>query len=149
MNAPGALWNRSHPAFWGMVWRCLLLTVLPTLAPEKLMLNFVERHSFYDPSYVRPRKVRWGDWFRPRRGRSDWHQVARKLDYTPQLDEIQVPTLIACGRVDPQYPPACSEQLAAGIQDARLVFFEHSGHYPFIEEEDAFWGTVEQFFHST
>jgi len=50
-----------------------------------------------------------------------------------------------CGRHDPQYPPACSAQLAAGIRGARLRYFEHSGHYPFLEEPAAFWPEVEAF----
>jgi pimeloyl-ACP methyl ester carboxylesterase len=71
--------------------------------------------------------------------------VARKLDYAPRLDEIEIPTLILCGRYDPQYPPACSEELGAGIRNAQVIYFEHSGHYPFIEEAEAFWQAVADF----
>jgi pimeloyl-ACP methyl ester carboxylesterase len=56
-----------------------------------------------------------------------------------------VPTLILCGRHDPQYPPACSEELAAGINGAELVWFESSGHYPYIDEPEAFFAAVGQF----
>ncbi len=149
MNAPGALWNRRHPAFYGMAWRGILLLLVPRLAPEKMMINFVERHSFYDKSHVEPKAVRLGDWTRPRLGRPDWHRVARHLDYSPRLGEIEMPALILCGRHDPQYPPACSEELAAGIRDARAVYFERSGHHPFIEEADAFWQAVGGFLDAT
>lgn len=53
--------------------------------------------------------------------------------------------LVVCGQHDPQYPPACSEELAAGIRHAALVSFERSGHFPFIEEPEAFWATVDAF----
>jgi pimeloyl-ACP methyl ester carboxylesterase len=142
MEAPGALWNRGHPGFWRMALLGILHIVWPRLAPQKMMLNLIERYSFYDQSWIRPKKVEWRDWLRPREGRTDWHRVASKLDYAPRLGEIQVPALILCGRHDPQYPPAASEALTAGIRGARLIFFERSGHYPFIEEAQAFWEAV-------
>ncbi|MCZ7546605.1 MAG: hypothetical protein M5R40_25155 [Anaerolineae bacterium] len=71
--------------------------------------------------------------------------MARKLDYAPRLGEIEAAALILCGRHDPQYPPACSEALAAGIRRARAVYFARSGHYPFIEEPEAFWRAVGDF----
>ncbi len=145
MNAPGALWNHSHPQFWRMALLGLLHIVWPRRAPEQMMMNFIQWHSFYDKRHAEIETVRLRDWLRPRRGRPDWHRVARKLDYAPQLGEIGVPSLILCGRYDPQYPPSCSEELAAGINDARLIYFEHSGHYPFIEEADTFWQTVGDF----
>jgi pimeloyl-ACP methyl ester carboxylesterase len=46
---------------------------------------------------------------------------------------------------DPQFPLACSIELASGIPYAQLVVFDHSGHYPFIEEGDAFWVSVAAF----
>jgi proline iminopeptidase len=145
MNAPGALWNRTHPAFWGIAWRGILTLLVPTLAAEKLVLNFIERHSYCDQRYVAPKGVAPRDWLRSREGRADWHQVARKLDYAPRLGEITAPTLVACGRCDPQFAPACSEELAAGIPNARAIWFEQSGHYPFIEEAGAFWGAIGEF----
>lgn len=145
MKASGALWNRSHPAFWHTVVLGILTMVWPRLAPEKIMLNFIERQSFYDRGQAELAKVNVRDWLRHRRGRTDWHQVARKLDYAPHLGEIVVPTLLLCGRQDPQYPPACSEELAAGIPKAHIKWFERSGHYPFIEEPEAFWQNVGDF----
>lgn len=71
--------------------------------------------------------------------------MASRLDYTARLGEIAVPVLLLCGRHDPQYPPACSEELAAGIPGAELTYFERSGHYPFIEEHDLFWTVAGKF----
>jgi len=94
MKAPGALWNRSHPAFWRTALLGILTIIWPRRAPEQMMLNFIEQHSFYDQSQAEPEKVRLRDWLRSRRGRTDWHRVARKLDYAPRLGEIAVLTLV-------------------------------------------------------
>jgi len=56
-----------------------------------------------------------------------------------------VRVLLLCGRNDLRYPPACSDEIAAGIRHAQLVFFERSGHYPFIEKPEAFWAAVDAF----
>jgi pimeloyl-ACP methyl ester carboxylesterase len=89
MQAPGALWNRSHPAFWRMALLGIVHILWPRLGPQQIMLNFIERHSFHDPSQAEPEKVTWRDWLRPKRGRTDWHRVARKLDYNlDNLDRI-------------------------------------------------------------
>jgi pimeloyl-ACP methyl ester carboxylesterase len=45
-------------------------------------------------------------------------------------------------------PPSCSEELAEGISDARLIGFERSGHHPFVEEPEAFWEAVGRFLSS-
>jgi proline iminopeptidase len=145
MNAPGALWNRSHPRFWQMALLALLHIVWPRLAPERMLNNFIHRQSFYDQSRAEQEQVSLGDWIRPRRGRTDWHWIASRLDYSPRLREIEAPALILCGCHDPQYPIACSQQLAAGIQQAQLVTFERSGHFPFVEEREAFWAAVGEF----
>jgi proline iminopeptidase len=142
MTAPGALWNRSHPHFWRMAALAVLHIVWPRLGPERLLNNFIRRESFVDSRLADVTAVSAGDWLRPREGRTDWHRVARRLDYGPRLAQIEVPTLILCGRHDPQYPPTCSEELARGISDAELIVFERSGHYPFLEEPAAFWSAV-------
>ncbi len=148
MRAPGALWNRSHAGFWGVAALGLLQMVVRTRGPEKLMNDYIDRRSYHDRRFVVHDAVSVGDWVRRRQGRTDWHRVAKKLDYRPRLGEIRAPTLILCGRDDPQFPPACSEQLAAGIRDADVVWFERSGHYPFVEEPDAFWAAVGRFLSS-
>lgn len=145
MGAAGALWNRSHPAFWRMAALGILHIVWPRLGPQLIMFNLIERESFVNRNLAMPRPVRAIDWLRPRRGRTDWHRVAQRLDYAPRLAEIAVPTLILCGNRDPQFPPASSAALAAGIPDARAVYFARSGHYPFIEEPEAFWQVLGEF----
>jgi proline iminopeptidase len=59
-------------------------------------------------------------------------------DVTPRLGEIHIPTLILVGRDDFACPPSQAEILHAGIPDSELVIFEHSGHFPYVEEADNF-----------
>ncbi len=64
----------------------------------------------------------------------------------PRLGEIDVPTLIVAGRHDTFCPvdrgPA---RVQNGIRGSRLVVLEESGHFPFIEEHDAFLAAVRTF----
>jgi proline iminopeptidase len=146
LSAPGALWNRGHPGFWPMAALAVLQMLWPARAPETLLNNYVHRQSFVDRQRLEQTRIRPGDWLLPRRGRTHWHRVvARHLDYAPRLTELDLPTLILCGRHDPQYPPACSEELTRGIRGSQVVWFERSGHYPFIEEHETFWATVGDF----
>jgi proline-specific peptidase len=71
----------------------------------------------------------------------------RTWDRTPDLGRIDVPTLITCGRYD-EITPACSETIAEGIPDARMVVFEESAHVAHLEEAEAYAGTVEEFLES-
>jgi pimeloyl-ACP methyl ester carboxylesterase len=146
-GAPGALWNRTHPAFWAMAGLGILHIVIPRLGPQKLMNNFIDRHSVHRPESAEPltERIELCDWLRPRSGRTDWHRIALKLDYSRRLGEIGVPTLILCGRHDPQFPPTASLELAAAIGGSRLAFFSGSGHYPFLEEPERFWRVVAAF----
>lgn len=150
MRARGALWNRSHPGFWGLAPLGILNMVLPTRAPERLMNNYIERRSFHDENLAEYDPVHLQDWGRAREGRPDWHwKVARYLDYRDRLDEIEVPCLVACGRDDPQFPPDCARELAEGLPNSRLICFAHSGHYPHIEEPAAFSEALASFLDGT
>ncbi len=144
-KAPGALWNAGHPGFRRMAMLGILQQAWPARGPERVLNNLIQEESFVDRGLADHRQVGWRDWFRAREGWAGWHWQARKLDYSHRLTEITAPCLILCGRHDPQFPLACSEQLAQGIPDAHLVVFEHSGHSPFIEEPAAFWAAVDRF----
>ena len=145
LRAPGALWNRHHAGFPGLALLGSVHLTLGRLGSERVLNNYIERHSFVDQTHAHPTPVHLGDWLRRRAGRADWHRIARTLDYGPRLPEIVAPTLVLCGRHDPQFPLPCSLELATDIPGARLVVFDRSGHYPFIEEPDTFWATVAAF----
>ena len=60
-----------------------------------------------------------------------------------RLSEISVPTLVMAGRHDWMTPPTPgAERIHAGLPNSKLVIFEQSGHFPFIEEQDTFIATV-------
>jgi proline iminopeptidase len=60
-----------------------------------------------------------------------------------RLGEITAPTLVLAGADDWIAGPAHgAERLQAGIPNAELVVFARSGHFPFVEEPDAFVRTV-------
>jgi pimeloyl-ACP methyl ester carboxylesterase len=144
MRAPDALWNWCHPAFWRFGLWGLVYQLTRKLAAEKRMFNVVSQASWVERSRAPQQHVSLLDWFRSAHPRTQWGQIGR-LDYRPRLFEVRVPTLLLTGHYDPQMPPACAQELAAGIPNARLVLFERSGHYPFLEEPEAFWAAVRAF----
>lgn len=65
------------------------------------------------------------------------------------LHELRAPTLVLGGRHDWWAPEAqATARLAAQLPDARLALFEHSGHYPFVEETTKFCHEVRAFLRS-
>jgi proline iminopeptidase len=60
----------------------------------------------------------------------------------PRLGEVSVPTLILAGRDDFICPPSQAKIMHEGIPHSELVVFERSGHFPYIEEPDAFFDAV-------
>jgi proline iminopeptidase len=63
-----------------------------------------------------------------------------------RLAEIPTPTLVLQGRHDWVTPPALGgDRLRAHLPDSDLVLFEQSGHFPFLEEPEAFRHAVSAF----
>lgn len=65
-------------------------------------------------------------------------------DRRDRLGEIDIPTLIVCGRYD-EVIPACSETMHAGIRGSRLEIFEHSSHLCHMEEPERFFPLLTEF----
>lgn len=59
-------------------------------------------------------------------------------DVTKKLELISVPTLVICGRYDVQCPVIYSIEMGQLIPNSKLVIFDSSNHYPFIEELEQF-----------
>ncbi len=66
----------------------------------------------------------------------------RDFNVTARLGRIVAPTLVIVGREDFICPPSQANRIRDGIPGAELAIFEHSGHFPFVEEPDAFFATV-------
>src|SRR5579884_2863110 len=70
-------------------------------------------------------------------------QVA--YDLVPNLKKLQAPTLIIEGRYDFICPDFEQQVFKTNIAHSRLVTFEESGHFPFIEEPNKFFPVVTGF----
>ncbi|MFY9556047.1 MAG: alpha/beta hydrolase [Blastocatellia bacterium] len=70
-------------------------------------------------------------------------------DVRGELAKIKAPVLVIAGRYDLVTPPDQSTELASGLPQSRLVLMEHSGHFPFFEENYLFTEWVRKFMTST
>lgn len=68
-----------------------------------------------------------------------------KLDFRSRLSSVKVPFLVLAGRCDGVVLPRLSTQFKKYAPQAKFVMFEHSGHYPFVEEGPLFVQTLEGF----
>ncbi len=69
-------------------------------------------------------------------------------DYRPVLPSVSVPSLLCFGRDEKLIPIAAAKHLEQTLPDTRFVFFENSGHCPFLEEPDKFNQEVDAFIRS-
>lgn len=70
-------------------------------------------------------------------------------DLRGQLSQIQAPALVVAGRHDLETTPDQSSELASSLPHSRLAMMEHSGHFPFFEENYLFTEWVRQFMIAT
>jgi proline iminopeptidase len=61
---------------------------------------------------------------------------------TPRLSEISTLTLVLVGEDDFICPPSQAKIMHEGIPNSELVVFERSGHFPYVEEAEAFFEAV-------
>lgn len=64
---------------------------------------------------------------------------------TKELKNILVPTLLLWGKNDLQTPYKDAILMNKKIKDSGLVTFNHSGHFPFIDEEYLFLKVLSSF----
>ena len=62
------------------------------------------------------------------------HGMAQRLDATPWLPEIRVPTLVVCGQEDAITSVAEMESMARAIPRAEFVVIPASGHMAPLED---------------
>jgi len=72
-------------------------------------------------------------------GPSEWYLTGslKDWDITSRLGEIHVPTLVVGGRYD-EATPVLTEMIHSGILGSEWIIFEHSGHFPHIEETERY-----------
>ncbi|HLI09139.1 MAG TPA: alpha/beta fold hydrolase [Ktedonobacteraceae bacterium] len=74
--------------------------------------------------------------------------MAQRLDSTPLLASIQVPTLVIVGEQDALTPPDVAQACAQRIPNAQLVVIPHAGHVSNMEQSEAFLQAVRAFLHN-
>lgn len=62
-----------------------------------------------------------------------------------RLGEVQCPTLVLVGELDPSTPPSAASVLAEGIRGARMVVFPKTSHMAMLESPDAVNAELKQF----
>lgn len=67
------------------------------------------------------------------------------LDLTDKLPGFKFPVLVITGRYDMNVAPLTAWRLAHAIPDAKIVFFEKSGHLPSYEEPEKYLSVLEDF----
>ncbi len=87
-------------------------------------------------------KILWGD-----RGEFEVTGVLRDWDRLEDLSRISVPTLLLIGRYD-LTPVSTAEDMNRRIPRSKLVVFEDSGHFMYLEESDKFLSEVRRFLKS-
>jgi pimeloyl-ACP methyl ester carboxylesterase len=134
-------------------WRARLLSsgVGRLLAPVVPLRAIVReyRAQFADPSGVSTEQidsVRAA--FTDRGSRRVLWQQAHQLDFSAiesLLGRIAAPTLLLWGQNDPATPPYWARRFERDLMDARLVLIDHCGHYPPLEQPEAFCRYTREF----
>jgi len=75
------------------------------------------------------------------------HSIAslRKTDLRPRLKDIQMQALGVYGKVDRIVDSGQGQVLAQSTPLAEICYFEHSGHFPMLDEPERFYQTLYEF----
>ncbi|WP_416828281.1 alpha/beta fold hydrolase [Ectobacillus polymachus] len=74
-----------------------------------------------------------------------YNKDLKTYDVRDKLKYINFPTLILGGQYDVQCPIYFSKEMHKLIPDSKLVIFENSNHFPFVEEKESFLTAVREF----
>jgi L-proline amide hydrolase len=79
-------------------------------------------------------------------GPSEFHVIGTLKNWSiiDRLDRIEVPVLLISGKYD-EATPATVQPYMDGINDVHWELFEHSSHFPHIEETDRYLDVVARF----
>ena len=72
-------------------------------------------------------------------------KATRNLNMSDQLARIAIPTLIIWGANDRITPPFVADQFHKGIDTSQLVFIDHCGHAPPLEQPEEFTRIMDEF----
>ena len=146
-------WRRRIPGLRGMV----LVSTSPRLPVSKDLLGILERDDMgalaeLIVGTVFSKKIDLLIGF-AKKGLEDMDRdmikndllICKTMDYTGQLDDIDIPVLVIANSGDRVISPDMTAALHDGIERSRLVVFDMDGHVPFFESPQAFNEAVEDF----
>lgn len=70
---------------------------------------------------------------------------AESHDLTEDLKRLTIPVLVTTGRFDANVAPRTGWRIHQAIPKSQFAVWERSGHFPMIEEPDAFFAVVDRF----
>lgn len=70
---------------------------------------------------------------------------AEAHDLTGDLKRLSMPVLVTTGRFDANVAPRTAWRIHQAIPGSQFAVWERSGHFPMIEEPDAFFAVVDRF----
>ncbi len=116
-----------------------------TDAAAQLGLRNHFRMIFYSPEKREAYMAKMGDLgYEPAVARAV-SQSAVGLDLTSALPGFRFPTLVITGRYDMNVAPVNAWRMAHTIPEAKIEFFEESGHLPSYEEPEKYRRVLEEF----
>jgi len=73
--------------------------------------------------------------------------LVRRLDIVDQLVNIDVPTLVSVGGVDPVTPVGAAEEIVAALPEgiAQLDVVEGAGHFTWLDAPEHYWPALVEF----
>jgi proline iminopeptidase len=130
-------WSITDRRFWRFAALAAPLSVgRSNVRRLKRLQQLFTIESFANSSLAPHIAIEPGDEHRPPPPRSRWQYSIRHVDLRPRLTDITAPTLVCVGRHDPQTPWRSNADIASELRLGQLEIFEHSGHYPHVEEPD-------------
>jgi pimeloyl-ACP methyl ester carboxylesterase len=134
------------------------LALFLQLAARRLLASLAYRSPGVLPLVVRlfsPLLARdWKTWYKmferdlSRTTLASFHLSIASLyetDLSPRLGEIRMPTLGIYGQRDRIVDPGQGEVLARGAPRAEVCRFQHSGHFPMLDEPERFYRVLGEF----
>lgn len=70
--------------------------------------------------------------------------LSKPFNLHENLKKLNIPTLIVIGDTD-VIPMSTSESIHKSIRDSKLVVIKDCGHFPYVEQHDIFFQTIEDF----
>jgi proline iminopeptidase len=148
--SPECIYNPGHPQFARMQ-ELIEALKQPDLSAENRIELSIERTklSLYEPnSYFELFNLNITKKISATR-LNYFSREIQLFDVTKKLKFITSPTLIMCGKHDVQCPLPYSLEMHELISASKLVVFDHSNHYPFLEEAELFSKELSTFLEDT